>query len=97
MGNYYTRAGEPIDLMDWAATVGREDNHVGDDIVPEPVRVSTVYLGLDHSFGEGPPLIFETVVFGGRHDGWTDRYSTEAEAIAGHARVCDALREGEAP
>lgn len=32
--------------------------------------VSTVFLGIDHSFMEdGPPLVFETMVFGGLFDG----------------------------
>lgn len=26
-------------------------------------RVSTVFLGIDHNWGEGPPLLFETMVF----------------------------------
>lgn len=52
------------------------------------VSVSTVWLGLNHAFTpDHPPLIFESMVFGGRHDGDTDRYSTEAEAIAGHERI----------
>lgn len=34
-----------------------------------PVVVSTVFLGVDHNFtGEGPPMVFETMIFGGRHD-----------------------------
>lgn len=28
-----------------------------------PVLVSTIFLGLDHQYGEGPPLIFETMLF----------------------------------
>lgn len=28
-----------------------------------PAWVSTVFLGLNHAFGDGPPLIFETMVF----------------------------------
>lgn len=28
-----------------------------------PYVVSTVWIGLDHNFGNGPPLIFETMVF----------------------------------
>jgi len=59
--------------------------------------VSTVFLGLDHQFGSGPPLVFETMVF---HDGdgreeW--RYSTWDAAVAGHARVVTALRNGVEP
>jgi hypothetical protein len=97
MGDYYTRTGEPFSLAAWASTFGAEDNHVADDTVLVPIRVSTVYLGLDHSFGSGPPLIFETMIFGASTMGWADRYSTEAEALAGHARICAAVREGRKP
>lgn len=48
------------------------------------VRVSTVFLGLDHSFCGGPPLLFETLVFEGPHDGDMERYVTWDEAIKGH-------------
>lgn len=51
------------------------------------VDVSTVFLGLDHQFGEGPPLLFETMVFGGPLDEEQRRYTTWAEAEAGHAEM----------
>lgn len=51
---------------------------------PDRVMVSTVLLVLDHQWGDGPPIIFETMVFGGRWDQEMDRYSTEAQALAGH-------------
>jgi hypothetical protein len=51
------------------------------------VVVSTVFLGLDHSFGEGPPLLFETMVFVNDMSGrWMDRCSTWAEAERQHGR-----------
>ena len=56
------------------------------------VRVSTVFLGLDHSFGEGPPLLFETMVFGGPLDEEMDRYSTWEEAVEGHAKMVERVR-----
>jgi len=52
-----------------------------------PVSVSTVFLGMDHSFGGGP-LLFETMIFGGKSDGYMDRYSTWQEAEAGHEAAC---------
>lgn len=59
------------------------------------IRVSTVFLGLDHNhFGSGPPLLFETLVQGGPNDGDMMRYSTWDEAIAGHARMLDAQPSG---
>ena len=48
------------------------------------VKVSTVFLGLDHNWGDGPPLLFETMIFGGKHDQYQERYSTYEEAEAGH-------------
>ena len=51
------------------------------------VLVSTVFLGLNHRFGDGPPLLFETLVFGGPLDGEMDRYSTWDEAVAGHNAI----------
>ena len=63
--------------------------------------VSTVWLGLDHSFTGGKPLIFETMVFDGeRHnnrgsDYAQKRYSTEEEALRGHAKLLDKFTKKE--
>jgi len=59
------------------------------------VSVSTVFLGVDHQFWGGPPLLFETMIFGGPQDEFCERYSTWDEAEAGHARIVAALRAGE--
>lgn len=42
------------------------------------VLVSTVFLEIDHSF-LGPPLLFETMVFRGRCDGYQRRYHTSKD------------------
>jgi hypothetical protein len=55
------------------------------DKLPSGVRVSTVFLGLDHSFGDGPPLLFETMIFEGPHDQYQDRCSTWEQAETMHA------------
>jgi hypothetical protein len=61
--------------------------HVAHDDLPNG-RVSTVFLGLDHSHGlGGPPLWFETMVFIGSESVDTDRYTTWDEAAAGHAAM----------
>jgi hypothetical protein len=57
----------------------------------EPVEVSTVWLCVNHQWGEGPPVIFETMVFGGPEDMECFRYSTEKEARDGHAVVVHEL------
>ena len=56
----------------------------------DAIRVSTVFLGLDHNFGwDGPPVLFETMVFGGEHDREQERYCTWDEAEAGHKRYVE--------
>jgi hypothetical protein len=51
------------------------------------VRVSTVFLGLDHSWDGGDPVLWETMVFGGTHDDYQERYTSRAAAEAGHKRA----------
>lgn len=69
--------------------------HVDDDTVGE-IRVSTVFIGIDHSWGAGPPpLWFETMVFGGKLDQMMQRYTTWEQAQAGHAYLL-AIAKGEA-
>ena len=55
------------------------------------VDVSTIFLGIDHGYGEEKrkPLIFETLVFGGDMDGVMERYYTYKEAVIGHAIICE--------
>lgn len=60
-------------------------------------QLSTVFLCIDHQFGDGPPLLFETMLFGdGDEEGveqW--RWSTWDEAAAGHAAIVAELTGGE--
>jgi hypothetical protein len=65
--------------------------------LPGGVRVSTVFLALDHSFGDGPPVLWETMVFPA--DSYMDleceRYTSQADALAGHERMVDRAQAGE--
>jgi hypothetical protein len=97
---YYSRAGEPMTFDEWveafeSRTLG--DNGVAVDELEDGAYISTVWLGLDHSFGGPVPLIFETMVFGGPHDGFCERYATEEQARAGHRRALAAIRQGQDP
>jgi len=53
------------------------------------VHVSTVFLTMDHAWDRGTPVLFETMIFGGEHDGDQDRYHTWDEAVAGHKAMCE--------
>jgi hypothetical protein len=49
------------------------------------VHISTVWLGLNHSWGGGKPQTFETMIFvGGWGEYYCCRYSTKDEALRGH-------------
>lgn len=56
--------------------------------------VSTVDLGIDHSFGIGKPLYYETMIFkkGSWDDLYCKRYSTEQEAKKGHKKAIEYVK-----
>ena len=90
MSDYYTPDGKPCTVDEYiAAHRDPAQRFVKRDTVCDGLyEVSTVYLGLDHGWGEGPPLIFETMIFGSGPLGdeqW--RYSTREDALAGHAEA----------
>ncbi len=53
------------------------------------VFISTVFLGLDHAWGGGEPVLFETMVFGGKFDGHQQRYCSYDAAEKAHKLMCD--------
>jgi hypothetical protein len=86
--------GDPhrADLGKWAEWMSNYDRQIGLDMIGS-VGVSTVYIGHDMSlFGDGPPLLFETMIFGGARDREQFRYATLAQAKAGHAAIVAELR-----
>jgi hypothetical protein len=87
--------GRPVpcdDLEAWAYWFETAERHVADDMDEGEgaarVRVSTVFLGLDHSWGHGPPVLWESMIFGGPLDGEQQRYSSREEALLGHHAMC---------
>jgi hypothetical protein len=72
--------------MEWAQWLENYSNcMVGWTQVTSQVRVSTIFLGLDHRWsGSGPPILFETMIFGGPLDRSMWRYASWDDAQAGH-------------
>ena len=77
------------DLMEWAKWFEIADRIVKQKTLPNGKMISTVFLGLDHNFGGGKPLLFETMVFNSDEiaEEDMDRYSTWEEAEIGHKRM----------
>lgn len=87
--------GEPqaeSDLVVWAVWFENTERHIVNDTFGD-ARVSTVFLGLDHSFGVGPPILWETMVFGGKLSEEGDRCSGGREqAEAMHRAWCEKVK-----
>jgi hypothetical protein len=64
----------------------------------DDVVISTVFLGLDYRMSRrGPPLLFETKVFGGSLDRFQNRCTTWDKAEAMHAEAVALVRGEQAP
>jgi hypothetical protein len=89
--HYILKGKTPVpepDFMKWAMTYGLNNavelTEIGN------VSVSTVFLGIDHNYcAEGPPILFETMVFNGKYDQYQIRYTTWNKAKKGHKETCD--------
>jgi len=90
-----------VSLREWAEWSETGDRYVDhtvircDDGTPE-VLVSTIFVGIDLGFlPGGPPVLFETMIFGGHLDQYQVRYETMGEAKVGHWDAVDKAREAE--
>jgi hypothetical protein len=89
--------GDPVatnDIGEWGRWMATNTRAVAKTSI-DGADVSTVFLGLDHSFRVGAvPILFETMIFGGAHDQYQERYATLEEAMRGHERAV-AIAKGE--
>lgn len=93
---------DALEWGNWFETADKE-RVVKQQTLKSGMWISTVFLGLDHNFGGGKPLLFETMVFDtndkkkykigdNEHESIgeemeTNRYSTWEEAEAGHKKL----------
>jgi hypothetical protein len=87
------------DVLAWAQWFETADRRVARTALTPEVEVSTVFLGIDHQFEPGGPVVlFETMTFAQRGmerkalEMFTERYSTWHEAEQGHEAVCAQVR-----
>jgi hypothetical protein len=78
------------DIEVWGKYFETADRHIGLTVVGN-ARVSTVFLGIDHSYRRDEkvaPLLFETMVFNsGEKDEIQLRYATLDQAKRGHKKI----------
>lgn len=61
----------------------------------QPIEVSTVFLVFNHQYGDGPPILYETMVFSKIQaiDGVQCRYDCKNCAKQGHCEVVKVVRQ----
>ena len=90
----------PVDLMTWAHWLGERENRRVDFTETDKGFVSTVFLGLDHSFFDySLPLLFETMIFAPGLDCDQEQHRTVnvTAARALHAACVNRLKAHSAP
>ena len=88
--NYILKNGEPVIEPDFLVWVEWSKNHNNQHVAFTKLsgaEISTVFLRMGYSFGGNAPALYETMIFGGEHDNYQERYCTLEEAIAGHEKA----------
>ena len=82
------------DVLKWARWFNTANRTIKRTTLSDGVVISTVFLGINHGTDE-TPLFFETMVFGGKHDGDMYRYSLYVEAEMNHDAIVKQLEDEE--
>lgn len=90
---------EVIDLLKWARMTESSNRRIALTEIGD-IKISTVFLGMDFSFIPASmrnekikPLLFETMIFGGKLDKEMERYCTYGQAERGHKRWVKKVKE----
>lgn len=105
MGQYIlNKNNKPVrcnDILKWGAWFQTHSNKVKVTRLNN-YSVSTIFLGIDHSWGGGVPLLFETMVFEeknrikkGEFAGVQMRWNTHEEAVKGHNKLVREIKKKE--
>ena len=93
MENYILEGKKAVlcDMLTWAKWFEKADRQVARDQIGD-ADISTVFIGIDYSFGFGPLMLFETMVFGGHLNQEQNRCSTWEEAEKMHSVMVERVR-----
>lgn len=87
---YKLNGQEPVHctLAEYAQSMSQESNRIVAQNTVNNLFVSTIFTGIDHSFGMGEKRLFETVIFGMEddiHPKW--QHATWNEAVEKHHQL----------
>jgi hypothetical protein len=85
----------PSTMEEWVMKLNwkRVDSTILFSIFHGSIHISTIFMGLDHGWFEGPPIVFYTMVFGGTTNGEQWRCSTWKQAERMHKEAVKEARE----
>jgi hypothetical protein len=97
----YDKHGLPISYEEWGIRfLDKKYRRVAETNFG-PARVNTIWLGIDHNFlGNGPPIIFETMIFAERVEELDERMwrtSTLEDAIKAHEHAVQIVKDNILP
>lgn len=90
---YYLKGKKPIatnSVFIWGREY--EKNRFVDQTMVGNIRISTVFLGINHRFFNAdtlPPILFETMIFGGVFNEYQERFETWEQAENGHKKAVE--------
>lgn len=88
---YLLKDKQPIlvmDVLEWGREFENMDRQVALTYIGEDIKISTVFLGIDHGNGlSRHPILFETMVFGGKLDQAQKRCHTWDQAEFMHEKM----------
>jgi len=75
-------------LIEWSEWYSKSNHLVKRTELPDGVIISTIFLGQDTRISKAfPPILFETMIQGGLHDMYVEKYSTWEDAEKGHEKA----------
>lgn len=89
-GHWILKDGNPVeepDLIKWAEWFESATNRVVKQEHVGNTLISTVFLGLDHNFGEGAPILWETMTFN------DNRSEQDCDRCSGNWEQAEAMHE----
>lgn len=87
---------EEPNIIKWAQAFETSNRAVAKTMVNDDIQVSTVFLGIDHGWGRGEPVLFETMTFALRCPGIDNdcyRSNTWDQAVNAHHRAVQKARD----
>ena len=99
MMKYILNGKNPVlepNLIKWAEWFEKGNRIVKQEKIGK-VEISTIFFGVDRGFRNGKPILFETMIFGGKFNNDRDCYCSWNDALKGHEHMKRKVLEGRKP